>query len=70
MRKIVLGSLKTLAVMALAAFLVMEVFGDDMLKSRLYIPEAKQPEGFPKPGKVGQIVVKSYPAYRAAVVNR
>lgn len=61
---------KSLVLTALAAFLVLEVFGDDMLKSRLYIPEAKQPEGFPSPGKVGEIIVKSYPAYRAAVVKR
>jgi len=54
----------------LATLLVVEVFGDEMLKSRLYIPEAKQPAGFPKPGKVGEIIVKSYPAYRAAVVKR
>jgi hypothetical protein len=61
---------KSLVVLGLATLLVVEVFGDDMLKSRLYIPEAKQPEGFPKPGKVGEIIVKSYPAYRAAVVKR
>ncbi len=28
--------------------------------------EAKLPEGFPKPGPVGEVVVKDYPAYRAA----
>lgn len=70
MKKLFLRSAKLLAVITLAAFLVLQVYGDDMLKSRLYIPEAKQPEGFPKPGKVGEIIVKSYPAYRAAVIKR
>lgn len=30
------------------------------------IMEAELPEGFPPPGPVGQVVVKDYPAYRAA----
>ncbi|MBI1372211.1 MAG: ABC transporter substrate-binding protein [Phycisphaera sp.] len=30
--------------------------------------EAKLPEGFPAPGPVGEIIVKHYPAYRAAFV--
>lgn len=70
MKNFSLHSLKILSVFAMGAFFVFQVYGDDMLKSRLYIPEAKQPEGFPKPGKVGEVVVKSYPAYRAAVVKR
>lgn len=40
-----------------------------MLKSPFYIAEADHPEGFPGPGKVNQVVVKSYPAYRRAVVT-
>jgi effector-binding domain-containing protein len=35
----------------------------------LVVPEAKLPKGFPRPGKVGQVVIKQYPAYRAARVN-
>ena len=31
--------------------------------------EAKQPEGFPKPGVAGKIVIKEYPVYRAAKVT-
>lgn len=34
------------------------------------VGEAKLPEGFPAPGEVGKVVVKSYPAYRAARVTR
>lgn len=70
MAKLTLRSVKVSAVLLLTAVVVLEVFGDDMLPSRFYIPEARQPEGFPKPGKVGEIVVKSYPEYRAAVVTR
>lgn len=33
-----------------------------------YFREAALPEGFPPPGAVGEIVVKEYPAYRAAVL--
>jgi len=32
--------------------------------------EAKLPAGFPSPGPVGEIIVKNYPAYRMARVNR
>ena len=44
--------------------------GSLMLNSSFYIPEARQPAGFPKPGKVDEIVVKSYPSYRSATVGR
>ncbi len=40
-----------------------------MFGSAFYIPEAKQPEGFPPPGKVNEIVVKQYPVYRSATVK-
>lgn len=69
-KKLLLHSAKPLTVFMVVAFLVLQVYGDDMLRSRFYIPEAKQPAGFPKPGKVGEIIVKTYPAYRAAVVKR
>lgn len=32
----------------------------------MVISEAKLPEGFPKPGPVGTVIVKEYPAYRLA----
>lgn len=32
-------------------------------------PSADLPQGFPPPGPVGQIMVKNYPAYRAAVAT-
>jgi hypothetical protein len=44
--------------------------GSIMLNSSFYIPEARQPVGFPKPGKVDEIVVKSYPEYRSARVSK
>jgi hypothetical protein len=31
-----------------------------------YIAEARLPEGFPAPGPIGKVVIKEYPAYRAA----
>ena len=39
---------------------------DQAVKPAWVWGEAKLPEGFPPPGPVGQIVVKHYPAYRAA----
>ena len=33
-------------------------------------PSAPLPEGFPKPGPVDEVIVKQYPAYRAAVADR
>lgn len=39
------------------------------MKSAFMIKEAKLPAGFPPPGKVGQVMVKRYPAYRAARVQ-
>lgn len=55
-------------VVALSA-LVPILIGVDMLKGPLLIPEASQPAGFPRPGKVNQIEVKSYPSYRSAKVQ-
>ena len=42
---------------------------DEASSSGFMIPEAKQPKGFPAPGAVNKIVIKSYPAYRAARVS-
>ncbi len=39
---------------------------DQVVKPAWVWGEANLPEGFPPPGPVGQIVVKHYPAYRAA----
>ncbi len=50
------------------AIVFLRSLGAEMPGAALYIPEAKQPAGFPVPGKVGEIVIKSYPAYRAATV--
>ena len=35
----------------------------------MFIREAKQPQGFPVPAPVGQILVKDYPIYRLATVS-
>ena len=43
--------------------------GIDMFSSPFYIPEAKLPEGFPAPGKVNEIILKTYPTYRSASVQ-
>ncbi|MFM7108302.1 MAG: heme-binding protein [Planctomycetaceae bacterium] len=39
---------------------------DDAPPRPMVIAEAKLPEGFPKPGPVGTVIVKEYPAYRLA----
>lgn len=39
---------------------------DDTPPRPMVISEAKLPEGFPKPGPVGTVIVKEYPAYRLA----
>jgi hypothetical protein len=39
------------------------------VKKPFVIREAKLPEGFPPPGTVGQVILKHYPAYRAARVR-
>ena len=57
-------------VLGIAVSAVLVVFGAlKMFGLPFYIPEAKQPEGFPAPGPVNQIVVKSYPLYRSATVK-
>ena len=38
-------------------------------KGPFIISEASQPKNFPAPGPVGEVVVKNYPAYRAARVS-
>ena len=40
-----------------------------VFSSPFYIPEAKQPKGFPSPGRVNEIIVKTYPTYRSASVK-
>lgn len=39
------------------------------MKTPFLFREAKLPKGFPPPGPVGQVIVKDYPAARAAVVH-
>jgi hypothetical protein len=39
---------------------------DEKPPKPMVIAEAKLPEGFPKPGPVGTVIVKEYPAYRLA----
>jgi len=39
---------------------------DQEMASPFMLREASLPEGFPPPGPVGEVVVKRYPAYRAA----
>ncbi|MCE9591908.1 MAG: heme-binding protein [Planctomycetes bacterium] len=40
------------------------------MKAPFAINEANLPRGFPAPGPVGAVIVKNYPAYRAAVVRQ
>lgn len=44
---------------------------DDIVANERFRPtmEADLPEGFPEPGPVGHVVVKTYPVYRAARAN-
>jgi hypothetical protein len=39
---------------------------DDAAPRPMVISEAKLPDGFPKPGPVGTVIVKEYPGYRLA----
>ncbi len=43
--------------------------GVSEVKRPFMIREAKVPAGFPPPGPVGQVILKEYPAYRAARVT-
>ena len=54
---------------AASLILLLDLMGIHMFKTPLYISEARQPASFPRPGKIGQIKLKSYPEYRAAVVR-
>ena len=53
-----------------AIVLGLEMSGHSVFQTPFYIREAKQPADFPRPGKVNEIVVKSYPVYRSASVQR
>ena len=55
--------------LGLTAVGVLDLFGMHMFDKPLYVPEAKQPAGFPAPAQVDLIVVKTYPAHRAAVLT-
>ena len=57
------------ALTLLLLVIALRLGGIDMFSSPFYIPEAKQPEGFPAPGKVNEIIVKTYPTYRSASVQ-
>lgn len=39
------------------------------MSAPLMVREARLPQGFPLPGPIGQVLVKHYPAYRAAIVQ-
>jgi effector-binding domain-containing protein len=63
-------ALASLLVCLFAALAFSTLWADEQKPGgALVVPEAKLPDGFPRPGKVGQIVIKQYPAYRAARVT-
>ena len=52
------------------ALVVMPVAGaEEAVRKPMMISEAKLPDGFPGPGPVGEVVVKTYPAHRLARVR-
>ena len=56
--------------MAVALGLVAATRGEDEKPARpWFVPEASLPEGFPPPGPVDEIIVKTYPAHRLARVR-
>ena len=44
--------------------------GNNEMKRPFMFKEAKLPAGFPSPGRVGDIIVREYPAYRMARIQR
>lgn len=61
---------RTLTAVAVALGLVASTRGDDEKPARPWlVPEASLPEGFPPPGPVDEIIVKTYPAHRLARVR-
>ncbi len=66
-KKVILSTLVTSLMVHLCAEEKSEVDKEKSSKFKV-MHEAKMPEGFPAPGQLGEIVVKEYPAYRAAKV--
>jgi hypothetical protein len=61
---------RTVTAVAVALGLVASSRGDEEQPARPWlVPEANLPEGFPPPGPVDEIVVKTYPAHRLARVR-
>lgn len=57
----------TVSVVILVLVVALKSAGNE--SHSFYVPEARQPAGFPQPGNVDEIVVKSYPKYRSAKVT-
>jgi hypothetical protein len=61
---------RTVTAVAVALGLVASTRGDEEQPARPWlVPEANLPEGFPPPGPVDEIIVKTYPAHRLARVR-
>lgn len=58
-----------LAVTALVFTLASTSLAEDAVRKPMMISEAKLPAGFPGPGPVGDVIVKTYPAHRLARVR-
>jgi len=52
------------------AILLVGCASNNEMKRPFMFKEAKLPAGFPSPGPVGEIIVKEYPAYRMAQIDR
>lgn len=57
------------ATIALLVALTSTSYAEDAVRRPMMISEARLPEGFPGPGPVGEVVVKTYPAHRLARVR-
>ena len=57
------------ALATIALGLVSPASAEDAVRKPMMISEAKLPAGFPGPGPVGEVVVKTYPAHRLARVR-
>jgi len=63
-------SLRFLAVALLPAMTVASVCAEEeAVRKPMMLAEAKLPAGFPGPGPVGEVIVKTYPAHRLARVR-
>jgi hypothetical protein len=58
-----------IALAALPLGLASIAIAEDAVRRPMMISEAKLPAGFPGPGPVGEVVVKTYPAHRLARVR-